>query len=645
MALHWQGLVPGSPSNRCLKGYHVRGCGMSVSDRNIHRSDGPVLLLAGPGTGKTHQLALRIKFLVEEKNVAPGQISVITFTAAAAANMRARISDATRPELFLDSARQPGRICTMHSLGLSIIRENAGLLSLPDLPSVVHSDFARSILLGDAAQLAGYGRDAARDTAKCRQYGDCRRDGSPKCTICDSYRQILTACRAIDYDDQILLACRLLGEQSGLAVKYRAQSLHLLVDEYQDINAGQFELIKALGEGQTKGLFVVGDDDQSIYSWRGGSPEFIRNFKKHFGTAAQVLPLRTSRRCHRNILEGALAVVKGYDKHRLDKGKIRHVSPDGPLLHVHSVASEKAEAAVVRRVITDALPSREVLVLVPTRRHATLITEQLRRARVAYIAPEPPPGMGLPLLERLAAWLRDEKDNLALRECIEAIAGSSTSPIPSKRVKKAEKREQREENYREIGQLWGAVLKNRRSLWAVLAATEGAQEGITAFVRRQCTDLRQCYAEGHVADLLQHAAQSLEPWKKADALLEEVETWVARFARSSDAGSEAQVRVMTFQGAKGLEADVVCVVGLEEGTLPRDGASCEELAEQSRLMYVSMTRARTDLHLFHARTRSGAVSFKQIHGKGGPHTLQHSCFLDAIPGDCRMDEYHPAKRQ
>jgi len=100
---------------------------------------------------------------------------------------------------------------------------------------------------------------------------------------------------------------------------------------------------------------------------------------------------------------------------------------------------------------------------------------------------------------------------------------------------------------------------------------------------------------------------------------------------------------MTFQGAKGLEADVVCVTGLEEGTLPRSGASGDALAEQSRLMYVSMTRARSDLHLFHARTRSAAVSFKAIHGKGGPHTLQPSRFLKAIPANCRKDTYHPAR--
>jgi len=497
--------------------------GNDAAAGSFHTHDGPVLLLAGPGTGKTHQLALRVKFLVEEKKADPDNITVITFTAAAAANMRARISDPTQPELFLDATRQPGRICTMHSLGLSVIRENASMLGLPDTVSVVHSDSARSILLGDAAQVAGYGRDDAKNTAECRQNGDCRRDHtSPKCKVCDVYRQLLTACGAVDYDDQILLACRLLREDRDLAAKYRANSLHLLVDEYQDINAGQFELIKALSEGQTEGLFVVGDDDQSIYSWRGGSPEFIRNFEQHFGPNAKVHPLGKVWRGHKKVTEGAMAIVKQHDKERRDKGELAYDRPDGPPIHVHNVASDKAEAAVVRNVVRDALPSREVLVLVPTRAHARLIAEQLRKARIPYVAPEPLPGTGLPLLERLASWLRDEKDNLALRECIEAMMNSSWSPVPSKRVRNADKKKERDRQYGQISSLWRGVLKNGGTLWEVLTAAGASEETLASCIHAQCHSLRLRHEQDNVAGLLRRTATSLEPWKKSEDLLEEV---------------------------------------------------------------------------------------------------------------------------
>jgi len=142
-----------------------------------------------------------------------------------------------------------------------------------------------------------------------------------------------------------------------------------------------------------------------------------------------------------------------------------------------------------------------------------------------------------------------------------------------------------------------------------------------------------------VPSFLSLAATAIRPWPKTRGLLEEIENWVARSDSSSTMDPDIKVRVMTFQGAKGLEADTVCVVGLEEGTIPRSGASGEVLAEQARLLFVSMTRAVASLHLFHARTRSGAISFQNIHtGKGG-HTLTPSSFLGPIPSEFRDERY------
>jgi DNA helicase-2/ATP-dependent DNA helicase PcrA len=591
---------------------------MSKTETKFHTTQGPALLLAGPGTGKTYQLGLRIKFLIEEQGVDPDQLMVITFTAAAAANMRARISDPSKPELFLDPGRQPRHICTMHSLGYRIIRENAALLQLPDSVCVIHSDTTRNILLGDAAQLAGLCRAEAKDTEHCRRHGNCNPDNSPKCKICACYGKILKACGAIDYDDQILMACRLLRKDDGLAARYRGQCLHLLVDEYQDINAGQFELIQALSHAQEQGLFVVGDDDQSIYSWRGGSPKFIRSFRRHFGSTAKVSSLRKSYRCHRKILEGALAIVKAYDEDRIDKGTLDYKNPDGREIVIHDVPSSKREAVIVRQITHEALPSRDVLVLVPSRRHATLIAEQLSKARIPYTAPEPLPGEGLPVLARMNAWLRNETDNLALRECVEAIIGIDASPVPSSRAKLSEKTEAREAAYALISGLWKDVVRKGLSLWESLG-TSSKQGEVLAFVKDRCEALKHSHGEDDVPSLLQQAATFLEPWSKTQKFMDEIDGWVGTFGDTPDAAEGGRVRVMTFQSAKGLEADVVCVIGMEKGTVPREGMTGDDLAEQSRLMYVSMTRAKSELHLFHARTRSGAVSFQSIHGQGGPH--------------------------
>ena len=121
----------------------------------------------------------------------------------------------------------------------------------------------------------------------------------------------------LDHDDQILIACNVLTSNPDLLIKYQSQCKHLLVDEYQDINDAQFQLIKLLTKGQREGLFVVGDDDQSIYSWRGGSPEFIRRFEDDFGDNATVELLQVSFRCHRHVLEGSTCVVSKFDSNRL----------------------------------------------------------------------------------------------------------------------------------------------------------------------------------------------------------------------------------------------------------------------------------------------------------------------------------------
>jgi len=612
---------------------------MSDGDIEVHKKEGPLLLLAGPGTGKTYQLARRIKFLVEEQGVDPKKITVITFTAAAAANMRARISDPGQVEVCIDGPRQPHTICTMHSLGYRIIADNYELAGLRARPGVVTSDELKKILLGDAAQLAALSRAEADATLNCRQHGRCVPGDDPKCRICARYRDILQGSDAIDYDDQILVACKLLRAKAELASRYREQALHLLVDEYQDINAGQFELVRILSEGQTGGLFVVGDDDQSIYSWRGGSPEFVRRFEEHFGPEATVETLVDSYRCHRNILEGALAVVKRYDRRRRDKDTYRYKRADGPRIAVHNVPSDKKEAAIILEIVKRALPSKRVLVLVRTRRYGSLICQHLRRARVPYIAPEPLPGEGLPILERMGAWIESPQDNLALRECLEAMLDSDRSPIPSSRARKADKKERREQEMSHVAALWGNVIGHEASLWQSLE--EGAaRHEVLRFLKEQCDKLREYASEDNPGKLLGFATTCLGAWHTVKALREEIETWVNRHGGSSDSGSGAMVRVMTYQGAKGLEAEVVCVVGLEKGAMPRESRETEALAEESRLMFVSMTRAKDELHLFHARNRSAAVSFQAIHQDGGPHVLSPSPFLDVIPEQCRVKKYH-----
>ncbi len=602
-----------------------------MNDDALHTLPGPALLLAAPGTGKTYRLGRRLKYLVEDRGISPEQITVITFTAAAARNMRETISDESHPEAFLQYSSQPRLICTMHSLGHRMIRESAGHLGLQEPINVVTDDQLRSMLMGDAAQLGGFPRSSGKEAAACRQSGKCRPEKNRTCATCDTYRAILRSCSAVDHDEQILLACSALKENRGLLAKYRTSARHLLVDEYQDINAAQFEMISLLSAGQRDGLFVVGDDDQSIYSWRGGSPVFIRSFEEHFGPGAIVAPLVKSFRCHKHILDGAMAVVQIYDTERRPKGEFEYKVEDGPKIQIHNVPSDEKEAREVRRIVERVLPSQDVLVLFPQIQYSKAITAELRRHQIPFSAPVTIPGTGMPLVASLAKWLNDPTDSLSLRRCLEAYLNSPASAVPSARVRLPDKRGERETAFGRVAQLWDALLtRESPGLWTALAARQGAVSPLKS-AHEVFARLLELHSAGK--DLGAFAAclmEELAPWRTISGFLEEVTTWVEDVSEIRAGGTGSDVRLMSLQGAKGLQAKVVCVVGLEEGALPRSDDEAS-LAEQGRLLFVSMTRAINELHLFHARKRSGAVVHRRIYKGSGPPDIKASRFLKAIP--------------
>jgi DNA helicase-2/ATP-dependent DNA helicase PcrA len=612
---------------------------VAAKTSEVYEILGPALILAGPGTGKTYTLGKRIKFLVEQQNVPPEQITVITFTAPAANNMHERISDPEK-EIFIEHNLQPKMICTMHSLGYRIIREKAQEEGIAKQVQVVWNDNVRKILMEDAAQVCGFNRNDAKTTMSCRQNGDCNESKDKKCTVCHTYDAILRSCSAIDHDDQILLACRILKKYPDVLQKYKAQCRHLLVDEYQDINAGQFELIRLLTEGQTEGLFVVGDDDQSIYSWRGGSPKFIREFKTYFGDGANIEALTKSFRCRPHVLEGAIAVVSQYDKERFDKGKFSYKQDLGPEVTVHNVPSDGKEAMLVRQVIERALPSRKVLVLIPNKYFATAIIEELRKANIKYTAPTRLPGEGLPTLSTLYRWIRNPEDSLALRECIDAFIENPNSGVPSKKSRRRDKLDERENAFKSISSLWDDVFNSKAdNLWNCLEKNN-AKDKLTSSLYDSFSQLKKLSDEdADPATFMSKVISQISPWKKIKPLLDEVDSWIETSGRLDKSGRGEGIDLMTFQSAKGLEGDVVCVIGLEEGKLPRPDS---DIAEEARLMFVAMTRAIEELHLFHARNRSASIMHRQIHSKGKPPDISPSEFLEAIPKEHKRMQYHKA---
>ena len=597
-----------------------------MNDEKIEKIfPGPILLLAGPGTGKTHTLALRIKFLIEEKKVDPREITVITFTNEAAINMRERISDMEKSDVYINPEQQPAFICTMHSLGQRIITENIFKINLKEDFRIAGSSSLQSLLFEDCAQLLNLDRENGVETNFCRQKGKCLKNvNEQKCEICNKYRELLTANNAIDYNDQIMLACEILRNNKDILDSYKKNTKYLLVDEYQDINHSQFEFIRLLCNDQEQGLFCVGDDDQSIYSFRGGSRHYIKNFNNDFGNS-RVVSLDTCRRCPSNVLESALEVVNKFCPDRLAKPISNFTRPKGKIF-IYDVPSQKKEAQIISEIVRKAIPSKEVLILVPHKGFALPIKRMLRLRKINYQCKvDIDDDSGFNRLDVLKDWIVDQTDNFALRQCIQSIVDSGNFDIPTKRVKKPEKKLERENILKIISLCWNGVITKKTGYFTALKKAGENNNSIKQIISG-LEDLH-VLAQNTTGAFLKNSSDLLKLWNKPENLFNEISKLLEEVL-SQNTGGSGVVRILTMQKAKGLEADAVIIVGLDKGVFPKENLNREQEQEASRLFYVSMTRAKVDLYLFHARKRDASVTFLPPAQGQAYNILNVSPFID-----------------
>jgi ATP-dependent DNA helicase Rep len=606
-----------------------------ISDEPYRETAGPVLLLAGPGTGKTYQLAKRMQFLVDEQSVSPDAIAVITFTREAAAGMRVKIADEEKQE-FIEPLKRPKSILTMHSLGHKIIEENAKSLGLKPGVSVVHDTTLKRGLMRDAALLCGHDESAGTTALRDKETANPSPSEQSR-EIRETYSRILTACNAIDFDDQIAIACKILDEYPAVLATYQAGAQHLLVDEYQDINADQHKLILLLTRDQTDGLFAVGDDDQSIYGFRGGDPSYIRSFADDYPDC-KVLQLRISRRCRKNILDCALAVVEKYDVSRVAKSRPEYTEPEPGLVEVWNCPSEKREAQLIAKMIyakraSDA--ARSFFVLVLNKNYVAPVTRELSAKGIEYdLGTSGTFHAEWQTLKLLRSWL-EAPTNLLTRQVIELMLVGGTTTIPSARVRAAEKKAARESCAQQIARLWTPVLDGDDA--TLLSSWNGCPAGDV--FAKELADLASrittAHAEGAAAAFLHAVQQGVGVFASVDAF------YRCMSALEADSGVQtttADVRILTCQSSKGLEADCVFVVGVEEDSMPRDATNADQTAEEARLFFVALTRARKELHVTHARKRTGASTYK-----AKSRQLKGSCFVTAFPKGQAQTKYVAAE--
>jgi len=544
-----ESVAPARPRLRLVSNQATAGGGFLAQLDADQRSaaeavDGPLLIIAGPGSGKTRTLTYRIAHLVAERGVAPEACLAITFTRRAAAEMRNRLA-----ALLPDRADQVA-IHTFHSLGLSFLREHANTAGLrPGFRVAGESERAALI----AATLNLSGREAQRllrtISREKRTHGGVS-GGADEATT--AYARALAERNWIDFDDLVTLTARALAHHTDLAAHYRDRWQWVSVDEFQDLDAQQYRLLRLLAPAGSN-LCAIGDPNQAIYGFRGADASGFERFRQDYPGARTVRFARNYRSSGSIVTASAQVIAP---------------SPSEPIAEVvrdmyervaiHTAASERAEAESVVAAIEQMIGGHSFFSIDSGR---AMPAAQRQHAFADFAVLYRTESQAAPLCEAF------ERSGIPYKK-------NSHRPLADEPAVRA--------LLQELGDSQGATLADELRAAAERLAERG-DAGATIALQRLTALARSC---------------GNDPMRLKDtaALTTDAEFWDARADR---------VSLLTLHAAKGLEFAVVFIVGLEDGLLPLrwDEADEAAMAEERRLFYVGMTRAKDRLFLSYARHR------------------------------------------
>ncbi len=622
----------------------------------VEHIEGPLLVLAGAGSGKTRIVTFRIARLIE-RGVAPWNILALTFTNKAAAEMHHRVQKLVSERVS---------ICTFHSLGARLLRQEIQALGYKPDFTIYDEDDTDKLLRAVLKQLdinekeaplkdlRGLISKAKNNLTPPDEVAGSRASAVAQCfpKVYALYQAKLKEYNSLDFDDLLFLTVRLFREVPELLEKYRRQWPYILIDEYQDTNPSQYLIAKLLA-GDKCNLFVVGDPDQSIYSWRGADIHNIMNFERDF-IGARVVRLEQNYRSRSNILEAANALIRN-NAVRYEKNLWSTLGPGKPIT-LYIAGDEQSEAAyVVERLLRhrdeERVPLSDMVIFYRTNFQSRSFEDALLRRRVPYIIVG-----GVSFYQR-----REVKDILAILRMVysgsDAVSFLRTVNTPKRGLGATtlDKILQGAEAARQplfdfCADLCAGVITGPR----LTAKQATALSSYLSFLRQ----LRQIQQADSLQELVRAA---IETSGYIEHLREEPETFEDRKANiidliakaaewekegdeersGKDLGlfleelslkssaddsdlSQERVNLMTLHNGKGLEFPVAFLVGMEEELFPHANSrnSPSGVEEERRLCYVGMTRAKEQLHL-------SAAQYRFLWGH--PRTMLPSRFLREIP--------------
>jgi DNA helicase II / ATP-dependent DNA helicase PcrA len=614
--------------------------------------DGPLLVLAGAGSGKTRVIAHRIAHLIGVRGVHPRNVLAVTFTNKAAGEMARRVDQLLAPT----GLRSP-LIATFHSACVRILRAHGEAIGLPRHFTIYDEDDRlalvkecmkegeladRSFTPSAAAHRISYLKNQMTSVQDALR--DARGPWEQKAALVYSrYEKRIREAGVVDFDDLLLLVVKLLRESPETLAWYRGLWKHVLVDEYQDTNRAQYQIIRLL-TAEHQNICVVGDDSQSIYRWRGADINNILDFEKDFAGTVTV-KLEQNYRSTKSILAVADGVIA--NNHQRKEKTLWTANPAGEPAAVYRGWDEHEEANFVAQTIlktrADGVGWDGIAVFYRTNAQSRVVEDALRRARVPYVIVG-----GVRFYERkeikdTLAWLRltiNPADDVAFRRAVQAPTRGVGATTLARLDEFALDASQPQPLLSLAASPPPDIRGKARAGLEDFAATvqrltaQRAELSPPAFIdlvlqasgyRKSLEQDRSPEAEGRLENLEELVAAAEDFVQSAGDTT--IEAFLDSVALMSDVDelkeAEARVTLMTLHSAKGLEFPVVFLTGLEEGVFPhaRSMGDPEEIEEERRLCYVGLTRARERLYLSYAVHR-------RIHGYG---VGEPSRFLREMP--------------
>ena len=604
----------------------------------ITHGKGPALILAGPGSGKTLVITQRVKNLIEKQHIRPSNILVITFTKAAATQMKERFT------ILMGEGRYPVTFGTFHSVFFSvlknayhytaqnIIREEKKYQILYDIIHRMELEYEdeqefMSGVLSEISLVKNEGIDLAHYYAK-----NCAADIFRK--IYQQYEAGKQRAGLIDFDDMLVYTYELFRERKDILALWQKQYPYILIDEFQDINKLQFEIVKMMAlphdtnhlqyqlcsllAGRWENICVVGDDDQSIYRFRGSKPELMLGFTKSYPEAEKIL-LDTNYRSDREIIKAAGNLI-AHNSERFSKKIMAQSAQPGEVefaIYKNQWAENEAVIADIKRQVQRGVPYQEIAILFRTNIQPRMLMRQLMNHNIPFIAKDKIPNLyehwiarDIFTYIRIAQGSRERKDFLKIinrpkryigRESLEelSVAFDVWMDYYKEQPWIAERIDRLEYDIRML------------SMMKPYAAVNYIRGGIGYDdYCREYAKYRHIREEEllEVLDELQESAKEYQSYEAWFLHMEEYKEELERQAKEQKQQPDG-VTLATLHSAKGLEYDIVYLVDVNEGIMPYKKAVLEQdIEEERRMFYVGMTRARHRLSISSVQEYNGKKS-------------------------------------